>query len=258
MITCELIGGLGNQLFEISTTLALAWEHQDTAVFNLSGHRHTNQGNRAGYYRKTIYRNLTDRWIWWSRYKFKEQGHHYQPIAYRSGLKLIGYFQSEKYFIKYRQNLLDLFAPTNQTIDQLKSEYGFILDRPNCAMHIRRGDYFKYPQNHPICSIDYYQTAIDLFDRDTTFLVFSDDINWCKNIFSDRRFIFSENNSEEIDLYLMSMCQHQIIANSSFSWWGSWLNQNPTKQIVAPKHWFGSELQHLGADDIYTPSMLKI
>ena len=273
MITCQLIGGLGNQLFQIATTLAVALEHEDEAVFDLNGHRQLSQGSRAIDYRTTMYRNLTDRQIPPCKYIFKEQDFGYQPIAYQSGMMLVGFFQSEKYFIQYRQNLLNIFTPENQVIEELKSKYGLILERPNCAIHVRRGDYLTRPQYNPICSLDYYSCAIELFDRDTTFFVFSDDIDWCKQIFDSPRFTFSENSSvasreprrtghppssEYIDLYLMSMCQHQIIANSTFSWWGSWLNQNPHKRIIAPKNWFGSALGHLKTDDIYTGAMLKI
>jgi Glycosyl transferase family 11 len=278
MITCQLLGGLGNQLFQIATTLAVAWEHEDLAVFDLDRHRQLSQGSRAIDYKTTIYRNLTDRPLPHCQFIFKEQGFGYQPIAYQSGMMLVGFFQSEKYFIKYRQNLLDIFTPESQVIDELKSKYGFILEQPNCAIHVRRGDYVKRTQYNPICSLDYYSCAIELFDRDTAFLVFSDDIDWCKQTFDSPRFTFvesrreqgllsmtdtqaSENNSAAtslMDLHLMSMCQHQIIANSTFSWWGSWLNQNPHKRIIAPKTWFGSALQHLKTDDIYTESMLKI
>jgi hypothetical protein len=265
MITCQLIGGLGNQLFQIATTLALAWENQDLAFFDLNGHHQLSQGNQAIDYKTTIYRNLIDRQIPPCKYIFKEQGFEYQPIAYRSDMMLVGFFQSEKYFVKYRKELLDILTPNSQVIDELKSKYRSILEQPNCAIHVRRGDYVNRTQYNPICSIDYYSSAIELFDRETTFLVFSDDIDWCKQRFNSQRcgsttqrFTFSENNSEYIDLHLMSMCQHQIIANSTFSWWGSWLNQNPHKKIIAPKTWFGSALQHLKTDDIYTKSILKI
>jgi hypothetical protein len=274
MITCQLIGGLGNQLFQIATTLALAWEHEDLAVFDLNGHHQLSQGNQAIDYKTTIYRNLIDRQIPPCKYIFKEQGFHYQPIAYQSDMMLVGFFQSEKYFIKYRKELLDILTPKSQVIDELKSKYRYILERPNCAIHVRRGDYVNRTQYNPTCSLEYYRAAIDLFPRDTAFLIFSDDLDWCKQTFDSPRFTFaqscrtsppfmattqaSEHNSEEVDLYLMSMCQHQIIANSTFSWWGSWLNQNPHKRIVAPKTWFGTELRHLNSDDIYTEAMLKI
>jgi hypothetical protein len=258
MITCQSIGGLGNQLFQIATTLAVAWENQDSAIFDLDRHKALSQGHAANHYRSTIYRNLTAQKLPPFEFIFRERGFGYQPIVYRSNTILVGFFQSEKYFIKYRQDLLDLFSPQSSIIGELKSKYGSILERSNCAIHVRRGDYLNRTKYNPTCSIEYYQSAIELFDRDTKFLVFSDDIDWCKQTFNSPRFTFSENNTEDIDLYLMSMCQHQIIANSTFSWWGSWLNQNPFKKVVAPKNWFGCALQHLNTDDLYTESMLKI
>ena len=171
---------------------------------------------------------------------------------------LVGFFQSEKYFSKYRQELLDIFAPPSQTVDELRAKYGFILDQPNCAIHVRRGDYLHRTQYNPVCSPDYYRSAIELFDRDTKFLVFSDDLDWCKQIFKSPSCTFSEHVDEVMDLYLMSMCSHHIIANSSFSWWAAWLNRNPHQRIIAPKKWFGSALSHFNTDDLYTASMLKI
>jgi Glycosyl transferase family 11 len=258
MITCQSLGGLGNQLFQIATTLALAIEHQDEAIFDFDRHQALSQGNEPARYRTTIYRNLTNQKLPPCKSIFREQSFGYRPIPYHSDLMLVGFFQSDRYFSKYRQELLDIFAPPSQIVDELRSKYGFILERPNCAIHVRRGDYVGRTQYNPVCSLDYYRSAIELFERDTKFLVCSDDINWCKQIWSDERFIFSEYVDEVMDLYLMSMCQHHIIANSTFSWWAAWLDRNPHKKIVAPKKWFGSALGHLNTDDIYTRSMLKI
>jgi hypothetical protein len=258
MITCQSIGGLGNQLFQIATTLALAIEHQDEAIFDFARHQPLSQGNEATHYLPTIYRNLNNQQLPPSRFIFKEQGFGYQPIPYQSGMMLVGFFQSEKYFSKYRQELLDIFAPPLQIVDELRAKYRSILDRPNCAIHVRRGDYVSRNQYNPVLRLDYYRSAIELFEPDTKFLVFSDDLNWCKQIWSDDRFTFSEQVDEVMDLYLMSMCQHHIIANSSFSWWAAWLNRNPHKRIIAPKTWFGSALGHFNTDDLYTASMLKI
>jgi hypothetical protein len=259
MITCKLMGGLGNQLFQVATTLSVAWEYGDTAVFDLNGHKkNALQGNGARDYRDTIYRHLIDRKIWWSRHRYKEKGHQYQPIPYRENIKLDGYFQSEKYFIKYRDRLLETFSPTDAIRDRIMAEYGDLLSRPNCAIHIRRGDYHKFPKHHPVCSTEYYHRAIASFDRDMIFPIFSDDLDWCKANFTDRRLIFIDRQDEIFDLYLMSMCQHQIIANSSFSWWGSWLNPHPDKRIIAPQTWFGPALKHLNTDDLYTTAMVRI
>jgi hypothetical protein len=152
---------------------------------------------------------------------------------------LIGYFQSEKYFIDYRDELLELFKPTKEIDDYIEQKYGKILNRKTCSLHVRHGDYLQLSNHHPPCSIQYYIESIKKFDNNTLFIVFSDDISWCKSVFKGDNFFFIEGEEDYIDLYIMSKCLDNIIANSSFSWWGSWLNPNKNKKIISPLKWFG-------------------
>ncbi len=257
MITCKLAGGLGNQLFQVATTLAVAWENNDDAVFNLkSSYQRSKSTN---YYQETFYRSLIDKKVWFP-HVFKEKNHFYSPIAYHPKMKLSGYFQSEKYFIKYRDSILKLFLPPPLIKEKLDYIYSSKLNHPQCAIHVRRGDYLKYPKHHPICSLDYYIQAMAQFEQNTSYVVFSDDLDWCRNqsIFNRDCFSFWKGDRDDLDLYLMSMCPHQIIANSSFSWWASWLNTNPYKKVIAPSIWFGEKLKNLDTKDLYTNYMIKI
>ena len=95
------------------------------------------------------------------------------------------------------------------------------------------------------------------FNNCENFIIFSDDIKWCKNNFIGDKFTFIEGEKDYIDLWLMSLCNHNIIANSSFSWWGAWLNQNPNKKVIAPINWFGPE-KKLNPKDIYCKNWIKI
>jgi hypothetical protein len=104
----------------------------------------------------------------------------------------------------------------------------------------------------------YYQEAMKHFDDDTLFVVFSDDIDWCKSVFKGDNFIFITNEQDYVDLYLMSLCKNNIIANSSFSWWGSWLNKNEGKKVIAPSKWFGRAYSDWDTNDIYTKNMIKL
>lgn len=156
-----------------------------------------------------------------------------------------GYWQNESYFSDIRELLLDKFSFTSirqRNIDLLDSNNDKIL----ISVHIRRGDYLKAPLFKNICEIDYYQRAISFFEQKRTnllFLVFSNDISWCKenlksldgtnSLFVD----WNQGENSYQDMYLMSKCQHNIIANSSFSWWGAWLNQNPNKIVISPNKW---------------------
>ena len=112
------------------------------------------------------------------------------------------------------------------------------LDDP-IALHVRRGDYIQNSDNHPPCPKEYYDTALSKFDNNRTVVIFSDDPQWCSTEFPDDRFLVSEGGDNLADLCMMSLCSDFIIANSSFSWWGSWLSKNPNKRIIAPDKWFG-------------------
>ena len=107
------------------------------------------------------------------------------------------------------------------------------------SLHVRRGDYLLLSNFHHNLESSYYKNAINQFPIDTKYLVFSDDINWCKTIFDGDEYIFVENQSDIMDLYLMSLCKHNIIPNSTFSWWAAFLNKNNNKKIIVPSIWFG-------------------
>lgn len=239
MITCEIWGptehvnhGLGNQMFCIAATKALAWRNQDGAVFEQSSHQVP--------YRDNVFRKLT-----WGQINIKsiyKEGELdvglYRNIPYKKNMCLQGFFQSEKYFLDFKKEIKDLFGINSVNLDYIKKEYGDIINN-SISIHIRRQDYMETQQFHPLCTIEYYKEAIDSFDNGKyRFLVFSDDIEWCKNNFIGEKFIFL-NDKDYIDLWLMSLCEHNIIANSTFSWWGAWLNKNPHKKVISPKKWFG-------------------
>jgi hypothetical protein len=256
MVTCELMGGLGNQLFQIATTTALALRNNDTACFDIDGHRIGLQGRNASEYLTNVYSKLLNKKIE-SSDVFNENGFDYKEIEYKENLKIVGYFQSEKYFSDYKKEINELFQPNEDIKTYILQKYGNILDKNTCSIHIRHGDYLMFPNHHPPCSVNYYNKAMEYFDN-TLFLIFSDDINWCKTIFKGDNFIFIENELDYIDLYIMSMCKNNIMANSSFSWWGSWLNNNENKKIIVPSKWFGIAYSNMKTDDLYTNKMIKI
>ena len=125
------------------------------------------------------------------------------------------------------------------------------------SIHIRRGDYLKYP-NHPIQTLEYYSEGLSNFPSDIPVIIFSDGIDWCKEqeLFRDDRFIFAEGNNTGVDLCLQSLCTYHIIANSSFSWWGSWLAKS--KKTVAPSRWFGGPDAHKDLGDVYLKDWIVI
>ena len=201
-------------------------------------------------------------WAEWKEFHFNEQLFNQCP----DNVNLDGYFQTEKYFKNVEKEIREdfqfqdsIYQPCKEMIDSIDGERKIFL-------HIRRGDpklpwaYVNLEAAHPVCTWEYYERALAQFPDDIPVIVFSDVIEWCKEqeFFKADRFIFSETTDELYDgqrvpwtdLCLMSLCTDAIIANSSFSWWGAWLIDNPNKNVVAPKKWFGSQYDHYNMNDL--------
>ena len=180
---------------------------------------------------------------------------------------LCGYWQSEKYFkdieeiIRKELTLKD--ALTRRTIafeDKIKNMKNAV------SIHIRRGDYVTNKEannRYGLCPLDYYYNCISILKKELgslNIVVFSDDTDWVKeNFVSDNPLYFVDNNKIEYsheDMYLMSICEHNIIANSSFSWWGAWLNNNKQKKVFAPKQWILGK--KFGKLDIIPDNWIKV
>ncbi len=158
-------------------------------------------------------------------------------INCKSQTKICGYLQSYKYFDKYENIIIKTFEPSDCVVSYIKEKYKLIDKIPSVAMHVRRGDYIK--QNLHISS-DYLHKSINYVEQKIgkfRLFVCSDDIEWCKNNIQYDNCIFSENEKSYIDLYLMSLCDHNIISNSTFSWWSAYLNKNMNKIIIYPQSW---------------------
>jgi len=168
----------------------------------------------------------------------------------RSGTNFHGYFQSERYFKSIEEQIRKEFQIKDKDLrrtamKKLLAYQNFNL--PIVSVHVRRGDYLTIHngQYHGVCPIEYYRKAMASFGE-AIFIVFSDSIEWCKQNIVGPRVFYSEGNSPILDFATISLCDHNIIANSSFSWWAAWLNKNDEKRVVAPEKWFAA----LGPSDI--------
>lgn len=227
-------GRLGNQLFQIAATVALAVRNNDDYVFP----PWTYEPNFSLINCFSSKINNTDRYV--------ETSFTYSPIPYRPNMDLEGFFQSEKYFEDQQGLIRSLFNP--------KLNFGIKYDY--AAIHVRHGDYINLKREYNQLTMPYYNQAMKMINA-KNYIIFSDDINWCKANFKGNNIVFSEGKSPAEDLALMMACEHQIIANSSFSWWGAWLNKNPSKIVIAPQNWFGPNLPH-NTKDLLPESWIKI
>ena len=244
MITCRLQGGLGNQLFQIAATYALAIRNGDICGFDINSCHTPLQGNTANTYKDNIFTKIKDVGNLKFRVSYNEPHFGYQELPYADGLILNGYFQSDKYFNDFEEEIKNLFVLDNSNaLNYLVSINNKNL--PITSVHIRRGDYLKNQEFHKPCSLEYYKESMKLIG-DSIFIIISDDIEWVKNNIKGENIYYSPFKNELDDLSLMVVSNNNIIANSSFSWWGAYLNPNKEKQVIVPKQWFGP----LGPKDI--------
>lgn len=190
-------------------------------------------------------------------------------------VSLNDYFQSEKYFKNVEDDIRKDFTFRSEILNPCLDFIKNISDP--IFLHVRRNDYLYMKDNYVICPISYYEESLSYFSDESDVLIFSDDIEWCKeqSLFSGKRFFISENQSYYLnetkaangmtkwlipynDLCLMTLCSGGIIANSSLSWWGAWLIKNPNKIVVSPKDWFGPSSSHLDTKDLYCENWIRI
>ncbi|WP_195848950.1 alpha-1,2-fucosyltransferase [Providencia sp. wls1922] len=272
-IISHLIGGLGNQLFQYATSYALAKENNAKIViddrlfkkYKLHGGYRLDKLNIIGEKISSIDKLLfplilcklsqKENFIFKSTKKFilekKTSSFKYLTFSDKEHTKmLIGYWQNAIYFQKYFSELKEMFVPLDISQEQLDLSIQ-IHAQQSVALHVRRGDYISNKNAlamHGICSIDYYKNSIQHINAKLEkpfFYIFSNDKLWCEENLTplfDGNFHIVENNSQEIDLWLISQCQHHIIANSTFSWWGAWLANSDSQIVITPDPWFNKEI----------------
>lgn len=266
MIIVKLQGGLGNQLFQyalgrmmsliLDTNLKLDTRFYSDRVANRALRNYS-----LSYFQ--IVENLLSkddvRKLLISRYlpffckstsfdliKERTFGFDRDILKKTGNLYLEGFFQSSKYFkgiepiLKEELSLKESFLPNGEIVDLIKS-------CDSVSVHIRRGDYARNIETnnfHGLCSLEYYNNSISEISKlvpSPIFFIFSDDLIWAKEkLKTNYPLYFVEKQQDYQDLFLMSLCRHNIIANSSFSWWGAWLNDNPERIVFAPKKWFNN------------------
>jgi hypothetical protein len=253
-----ICGGLGNQMFKIAAMLGYSKKFGHKPIL-FKQIRVGLEPHSKKVYWDTVFKNvitvIPQGGIEWSLYK--EPAFNYIPTPKKPHIKLYGYFQSALYFDHCREYICKSF--TNEIYKQKArgaiNKLSLNRDLLLISIHVRRGDYKRLSLIHTLLSKNYYQCAIEHFGE-ANYLVFSDDKQWIeKNIEVSNRYII--NQDEIIEMYMMSLCDHNIIANSSFSWWGAYLNENPQKQVIAPKNWFGPRGPKKW-DSIYMPNWILL
>lgn len=261
-VTARLWGRLGNILFIIAAAQSVAWDNDAEAVFpDLVKELDPNKPldlNYALNNLKSSYKHILPHLNTTNNDAkidtvYREKNFSYDPIPYQPNMVIEGWFQSEKYFVHHKEKIQDLYAPSETIMEYLKSKYQDIIESANTvSVHLRC--YTKENQTldliYPTYGREYFLKALTLFDEDAEFIVFSDQTEWVKEQLADipRNIRIIENEPYYHDFYLMSLCKHNIISNSTFSWWAAYLNLNPDKIVVVPGLWFTKEYNHCTQD----------
>ena len=274
MIITKLQGGLGNQLFQYAIGRRFAIDSQTDLKIDIDSYDNQINVTKREFKLKAFkieasFATETDkikvlglpifqpikRRLWkmgldifhWNYIRESSYGYHSEVLKIKKSAYLDGYWQCPLYFESIRAQLLNELSIKKDfekagLLEKIKEVKG----KNSVAIHIRRGDYISNPivtQQFGICSIEYYENAMLFINQQVQnpeFFVFSDDIAWCKeNLRTENVNIqYLSDFSDFEDLVLISNCKHQIISNSTFGWWGAWLNQNPSKIVIAPKIWY--------------------
>lgn len=242
----NLIGRLGNQMFQISCAIGYSKKHNIPYWIPTK--------STAEHIWPAFFKHFPTESLPGTKYiEYLEPSHSYSEIPKYQNVCLNGFFQSEKYFVDYRQDIIDAFQIPYKRLD------GFV------SIHVRRADYLQFTDKHPPVTYEYISSAVKYFIElgFKSFVVCSDDIKWCRIQFKPLElfgavFSYSTGHGPIEDLAMMSCCVHNIISNSTFSWWSAWLNQNPDKIVVAPKIWFGPGNSNLSDVDIIPESWIKM
>jgi hypothetical protein len=239
-------GRLGNQLFQIAATIGIAKRNNTEYYFP----------NWA--YSKFFSTCIPVRNEKKNTHRYSETSFSYQDVVLNKDhdWDLYGYFQSERYFSHCSNAIRNYFTFRKEIAETILFSYKDVLSTENVSVHIRRGDYLTKPDYHTNLSVEWYDKALSFFSPGITKIIFSDDIPWCKETLKWDNIIYTDGNECE-DILLMSLCMNNIIANSSFSWWGAWLNENESKKVIAPVKWFGPATS-ADTKDITPPTWIRI
>lgn len=265
MITIRIIGGLGNQMFQYAYAKSLESNGYKVQIDISKLKKDNLRGYQLDAYKtdlkiaplKTIILNKLG-----IIKSLKEHSMSFNKdcLDIKDNRYIKGYFQSEKYFLHIRSILLKQFSINTKLSSNSESIKQEIINnqQSTCSLHIRRGDYIsneKANKVHGVCSIKYYKQAINIINerenKEVKYFIFSDDMQWSKKNIKIKNAIYVENEKGAIpheDILLMSLCANNITANSSFSWWGAWLNHNNDKIVVSPKVWFCDEKKNKESD----------
>lgn len=276
MISIDIQGGLGNQLFMIFATLAYGIQNNIKVIFPY----HTGSHNRGTYW-DTLFDHLNifttrtpENSVDLQRFqRYAEPQFSYNPIPFfgEQNISLFGYFQSPKYFEPIQQIIFQLIHLSDKK-NEIRESHKGLFDKPVVSIHFRMGDYKQKRYYHPIMNYEYFEGALTYIMEHTDtqkvlYLCEQEDNEYVGSQilrlnakYPQLEFVKVDDSLPDYEqLLIMSCCHHNIISNSSFSWWGAYMNEEPNKMVVYPSIWFGEYFEHShDYKDMMVPTWTKI
>lgn len=263
-------GRLGNQLFQFSSTFGIAKKLGYEVAFPKENVEHGSVEHfKDGVTRTVVFdlpkafeipEHLLKENIKLDKQR-KERFFHFDEnlFAIEDNVDIEGYMQTDRYFSHCETELRSILTFKKEIRQTAEKLFPKVMGK-TISIHVRLGDYVNLQAFHPVCEPDYYLKAAETFQNEHPyFIIFSDDTDHCKKIYEEsENVLYIDNKDPYVDLCLMSMCDHNIIANSSFSWWAAWLNTNQDKTVIAPKKWFGPAYEGINDTKDLIPKNWKL
>jgi hypothetical protein len=244
-------------MFQIAHAMCQGWKYDIPTIFKCESFTPM-QANQPTKYVNNIFRNITFL-NFTSQTKRINTPWEYVDLNFdlESPIEFYGYFQSSNNFYGFGDRLSELFQPTNEFIEKIYRDFPEIKKENTISIHIRRGDYLTINSVLPVISKSYIDECLNKIGNYDHIFIFSDDVNWAKEnlIYENSTIVDSLEDYE--DLWFISLCKINIMSNSSFSWWGTFLNKNENKETYAPSIWFGPNGER-NYSDIYEDNWIKI
>ncbi len=259
MVVVSIQGRLGNQMFgfalyrqlvKMGKEVYVDFLHEPLINFFDFQYNVIDKATALEYLKDREHRNIIKRWeyrIFPQRcrcYEEKATGVFDKNVLRLDDVYLNGYWQSERYFADAAEEVRQMYRFPNLFNDYQKKMLDEIESRQSVSLHIRRGDYLEHPELYGTITMEYYVRAMEYIQErkeNVCFYIFTNDIPWARQNFKGENIFVIEDSGDSItdnlDMTLMAACKDNILANSSFSWWGAWLNQNQDKIVIAPKEW---------------------
>lgn len=238
--TATLMGGLGNQMFQVAHAICQGWKHDVPVSFPASSST-PNQGRQPTNYLTNIFRKVDfsgkkGETVIVGERSWNESNLEFNP---EDSIEFYGYFQSSLNFLGYSEEIKHLFSPTEIFKEKFNDIYTDFEPSKSISLHIRRGDYSRFVDVHGIIDFSYINYCLSKCEPNKIVYVFTEDKTWAEETFRDNRFRIFKNLEDYEELWAISLCETNIMSCSSFSWWGSFLNRNVNKKVFVPDKWFG-------------------